>query len=58
MEAVREDQLVQVVATYALPLVAICKCEPAVLPVLEHAALLLVLQNCGTLCHHHFVIQH
>ena len=24
----------------------------------DHAALLLVLQNCGTLCHRHFVIQH
>jgi len=51
-------QLVQVVATCALPLVAICKCWLATLPVLDHAALLLVLQNCGTLCHHHFVIQH
>jgi len=34
------------------------KCLPVVLPVSDCAALLPALENCGTICHHHFVIQH
>jgi len=51
-------QRVPVTATCALPLVGTYKCLPVGHPASDHAALLPVLQNCGTVCHRHFVIQH
>jgi len=47
-----------IAATCALPLVGTYKCLPVVRPASDHAALLTALQNCGTICHRHLVIQH
>jgi len=52
------SQYIQVAAIYALLLVATCKCWPVTRPVVDHAALLLVLLNCRTLYHRHFGMLH